>query len=384
MLLLERQAWRRDGAMFVKLPKFACMHGHFRDDLRLTPIVVGHALRGFEINLLEPNLTPPITTGPQAREYEGRVREHFKELGHEQHRLVMTIYLTAETTAEMVEEAYRMGIRVAKLYYKVTTNSEHGVAHWQGARVAIAAMERLSKWYPQAPMCLQVHAEALGPAHHEREASCIKDMEDLVAAYPGLPVAIEHVSSRAMLEFVAAHGQVGTSITLHHLILTWNDDCVFDGCLDGHRFCAPVVKTEDDRQALLQAALGMVPQLRGRVWLGLDFAPHALEFKDGDWSWPPKDGKLPRMGMYTLDVAVPMLVALFERYGDAEWQEALTCFASTNGPDWYRIPPPTGTMVVKREGWRVPEVYTDAADVPVLRSFVAGMWLEWQVSEASF
>lgn len=366
----------------IEMRRPVCAHGHFRDDPRLTPIVVGHAAQAFAANWVEPNLTPPVTTGPMAREYEARLRRYFAASGRPDHQLVMIIYLTEHTDERLIEEAYALGIRVVKLYYKVTTNSEHGVTHWREADAGLAAMAAISQRYPHDPMFLQVHAEALGPEHHAREAACVEHMEELVATYPQLRVAIEHVSSRAMLEFVARHAQVGASITLHHLLCTWNDDCAHDGCLDGHRFCAPVVKTEDDREALLDAAFGRNSALRGKVWLGLDFAPHPLEFKDGDWSWPPKDGKLPRMGMYTLDVALPLLVELFHAYGDErDWFDALGAFTSADALAWYGLKLDNHeTIELVYQPWTVPEYYADAEGVPLLRSFVAGRQMYWRTA----
>lgn len=379
MLDLQRESWRQSDPDVVLLPMFACMHGHFRDDPTLTSIVVRHAVEAFEINLVEPNLDPPVTTADMAKAYENRLRGYFNKCGHPDHRLVMTLYMTEHTTIEMIEEAYQRGIRVVKLYYKVTTNSQHGVTHWREAEQGIAAMEDICRRHPDDPMFLQVHAEALGPEHHAREAACIQHMEELVVAHPDLWIAIEHVTTRVMLELVARHPKLGASITLHHLLLTWDDDCVHEGCVDGHRFCAPVVKTPDDRQALLDAAFGRVPELVGKVWLGLDFAPHPLNTKDGTWPWPPQDGKLPKMGMYTLDVAAPLLVALFERYGDRNWQAALINFASTSGPVWYRIEPPKKTMQLERKPWRVQDAYRDASLDPILRSFVADQVVDWRV-----
>lgn len=382
MLDLEREEGGSGFLDEVILPRLACMHGHFRDDPDITPIVVGHAAEAFDINLVEPNLTPPVTTAAAAAAYQARLRECFAAKGRSEHRLVMTLYLTPETSVEMIREAYERGIRVTKLYYKVTTNSEHGVTHWSEAETAIAAMEAICREHPNDPMFLQVHAEALGVDHHEREAACVEHMEALVAAHPDLWIAIEHVTTRAMIEFVARHPKVGASITLHHLILTW-DDCVHDGRLDGHCFCAPVCKSEDDRQALLEAAFGLAPELVGKVWLGLDFAPHPLNTKDGLWLWPPQDGKLPRMGMYTLDVAAPLLVALFERYAGPDWQAALINFASANGPDWYRLPRPTGLIRLVYREWRVPAAYLNRDLEPHLRSFFADRIVRWRVAAAN-
>lgn len=384
MLDLKRKKdGRRKWVNAIAILMFACMHGHFREDSALTPIVVRHAAQGFAINLAEPNLTPPLTTGEKVKGYEEYLRVHFEEAGDGTHRLVMTLYVTPETSEEQIERAYALGIRVVKLYYKVTTNSEHGVTHWRQAAVAIAAMEKICQRHPHDPMFLQVHAEVTEePEHHKREAACVAHMEDLVATHPYLWIAIEHVTTRVMLEFVARHPRVGASITLHHLLLTWDDDCVKHGKLNPHCYCAPVVKDPDDRQALLDAALGLVPALIGKIWLGLDFAPHDLQYKEGEeWVWPPKDGRTPRMGVYSLDVAVPLLVALFERYGGRWWLQKLERFASTAGPDWYRIARPTQRMRVVRKPYRVPSYYADKNGKPVLRSFMADQVVDWQVEE---
>ncbi len=345
----------------VTLYQFACLHGHFRRDPRLTPLVVRQALKGFDLNAAEPNLKPgPILTGAEARDYQRYLQSLAAVEGKPDHRFLMIIQLTADTTPDMVREAYAMGYRVWKYYpHGVTTNSDTGVMGWWGPVMpALSAMARINSQNPDRLVVLQVHAEEGSEADPwRREEAAIQRVEWLSVNFPHLRISFEHVSTVAAVELARRRENIGLSVSIVHMTLVKSDVVDHDHRLHPHCWCAPVAKDEQARAVLIRAALGEISDLSNRVYLGLDFAPHAVDLKEADpeWRYPPLPGQsLPPMGAYSLDVAIPLLVALFERYGRADWLNRLVAFSAMSGPNWYQLPAPSALMTLVRQPWTVP------------------------------
>jgi aspartate-semialdehyde dehydrogenase len=127
-------------------------------------------------------------------------------------------------------------------------------------------------------MPLLVHGEVTD-AHvdiFDREARFIDErLAPLVERYPALKVVFEHVTTREAVAFVRqSPPRVAATITAHHLLLNRNDMLV--GGVRPHRFCLPILKREEDRQALLGAATSGDP----RFFLGSDSAPHSRDRKE--------------------------------------------------------------------------------------------------------
>jgi dihydroorotase len=124
---------------------------------------------------------------------------------------------------------------------------------------------------------------------HEGEVSALLGMEGIpavsestmiardaaLAAYEGARIHVQHLSSRGSVEVVAAAKEAGVRITCeatpHHLTLT--DEAVRS--LDAHFKMNPPLRSEDDRQALVDA-------LRAGVidCIATDHAPHSPEEKE--------------------------------------------------------------------------------------------------------
>ena len=125
---------------------------------------------------------------------------------------------------------------------------------------------------------LQLHGEATGDDvdPYDRESVFIeRELAPLVARHPRLRIVLEHVTTRAGVEFVrAAAPRIAATITPQHLLL--NRGAMFAGGLRPHLYCLPVLKRERDREALIEAATSGDP----RFFLGTDSAPHAQGAKE--------------------------------------------------------------------------------------------------------
>lgn len=359
------------------------VHGHFRWDEVITDIAVEHAVEPCDINAAEPNIKDdPILTTEQALNYQAYLLDKAASKGRPDHRFLMILQLTPQTTAEELWLAYRNGVRIVKYYPEgVTTNSDNGIRDWRQCYEAIATMAEICRLHPDEPMVFQIHAEAPDePDRHKRERRFLKVVKRIATLFPTLIISLAHASTWSAIYLARKFKNIGVEITVHHMLLTWSDVLQVDPDHDhkthmnGHCYCAPVVKTERDRRALVRAAMGYYPELAGRVYLGSDFAPHHLMFKEGqEYAYP--DGKLPNTGVYSLDVMLSLLVSIFRKEGGRYWLQRLQKFACWNGAKWFGVAPPRGRMRVTYNPRVVPDHY---GNPPALRSFMAGKTVEYQ------
>jgi dihydroorotase len=318
-------------------------HCHFRRGPAAAAYARRHALC-FGRALAMPNTVPPIASGAEVAAYGAELRAAASPA------LVplMSFKLLPGMTARAVLSCAAAGA-VAGKYYPAgsTTNSSDGLADPSEAEAALAAMEA-------AGLVLCVHPEDPSSPALEREEAFIPVLERILASYPRLRLAVEHVSSRGLLDFVlGAPDRVAATVTAHHLILTL-DDLLGEG-LDPHLYCKPLLKPCEDRDALREAVF----RGEGRLFFGSDSAPHPRAAKEG-----PRAAA----GIYSSPTAVPALAGLFEENGALGELEG---FLSRRGAAFYGLAPPEGTLELRREEWTVPGELDGS--VPML----AGETLKW-------
>ncbi|HSS65934.1 MAG TPA: dihydroorotase, partial [Gammaproteobacteria bacterium] len=230
-----------------------------------------------------------------------------------------TLYLTDDTSAEEIARAERCEhVHAVKLYPAgATTNSASGVTDLNRVSGALSAMEN-------AGLPLLVHGEVVDDDVDvfDREQIFIERvLSNLAQRYPALRIVFEHVTTTQAVRFVdSAPANVSATITAHHLLL--NRNAMFAGGVRPHHYCLPVLKREDHRLSLIQAATG------GSVkyFLGTDSAPHSRSAKENACGCA---------GMYTAHAGLELYAEAFESAGALERLEA---FASFNGPAFYGLP----------------------------------------------
>ena len=102
---------------------------------------------------------------------------------------------------------------------------------------------------------LLVHAESTDPSLDifDREADFIeRQLLPVVERIPELRVTVEHISTRAGLDIVKDHPQVGGSITPHHLTCD-RSDLLANG-MRPHLYCKPVINSREERMAIAETA----------------------------------------------------------------------------------------------------------------------------------
>ncbi|MFZ5662586.1 MAG: dihydroorotase [Pseudomonadota bacterium] len=310
-------------------------HVHLRDGAMLARVLPDTARR-FARAIVMPNLSPPVATVADAAAYRARILAALPE--GMRFEPLMTLYLTAATTPEEIVRAKESGFVHAVKFYPAhaTTNAQHGVSDLRQCAAVLEAMQRVD-------LPLLMHGEVTDPDVDvfDREAVFVeRHLAPLVRDFPALRVVLEHITTQAAAEFVAAApANVAATITAHHLLL--NRNAIFQGGLRPHHYCLPVLKRERHRQALLAAATGGDP----KFFLGTDSAPHPRHAKESACGCA---------GLYTAHAAIELYAEAFEAAGALERLEG---FASLHGPAFYRLPPNAETITLERAPWTVPAQY---------------------------
>ncbi len=329
-------------------------HIHLRDGDALD-FTVGDAARQFRRAVIMPNLVPPVLDAEQALAYKARIQERVPAgLSFEP---LMVLYLTDRTSAADIAAAKAAGVVACKLYPAgATTNSASGVTDIEKLTPTLAAMA-------EHGLLLLIHGEV---THAEvdifdREQVFIdRVLAPLRARLPQLKIVLEHITTAGAADFVRDAGpNTAATITAHHLLFNRNHMLV--GGIRPHYYCLPVLKRSTHQQALISAATSG----NAKFFLGTDSAPHARLRKETACGCA---------GAYTACAALELYAEAFEAAGALDKLEG---FASFYGADFYGLPRNRGTVTLRRDSWRLPDVLPFGADTLVpLR---AGETLRWRL-----
>ena len=331
-------------------------HVHLRDGAALASVVADTA-RCFGPAILMPNLKPSVRTTQQALHYRERILGALPE--DAAFEPLMTLYLTDDTPPEEIARAKLSGrVFGIKLYPAgATTNSAEGVTRLSRCFHALEKMQEVG-------MPLLVHGESTDPEIDvfDREKAFLEEvLGPALERFADLKVVLEHITTRDAAQFVEVMGpNVAATITAHHLLM--NRNALFMGGIRPHHYCLPVLKREEHREALVEAATSGNP----KFFLGTDSAPHARDTKEASCGCA---------GIYTAHAAIELYATAFEEAGALDRLEA---FASRNGPAFYGLPPNEETITLVRKEWRVPEEipYGSGTLVPLR----AGETIPWKLA----
>ncbi len=333
-------------------------HVHLRDGEALAAVLPFTAAR-FARAIVMPNLKSPVTTTALALAYRERILAALP--AGARFTPLMTLYLTDRTDPGEIDRARASGaVHACKLYPAgATTNADSGVTDIRRIDAVLARMAEIG-------MPLLVHGEV---THRDvdvfdREARFIDEvLAPTVDRFAQLPVVFEHITTRRAAEFVRrSRPAVAATITPQHLL--HNRNALFEGGIRPHYYCLPILKTEKDREALVEAATSGEP----RFFLGTDSAPHALAAKESACGCA---------GMFSAHAGIELYAEAFEAAGRLERLEG---FASQFGADFYKLPRNEERITLRREEWRPPANYPlGASSLVPMR---AGETVAWRLADS--
>lgn len=312
--------------------------------------------------LVMPNLNPPVVTTAQALEYRDRIMA--AKPADLDITPLMTLYLTDKTPPAEIDVAVDSGaVAAVKLYPAgATTNSDSGVTDY---KLVVPTLERMAA--RGLPLCIHGEVTDSEVDFFEREAEFVRTkLPSIVAAVPGLKIVLEHITTRVSAEFVRDAGpNLAATITPQHLL--FNRNALFSGGIRPHMYCLPILKTEDDRLALLEAVRSGSP----KFFLGTDSAPHARGKKESDCGCA---------GIFSAHNALEVYAVAFEQAGCLDH---LPAFAAANGAAFYGVPPndPSKPVRLERRETAVPAELTFGSSVVV--PFLAGTSVAWTTVPAA-
>ena len=289
-------------------------HVHFREGELLKHTVPATAMH-FSRALVMPNLPRPLTTIAAINRYrEEIIATTTKDSTFFPY---MTFYLNESIPLDELGKAtiypYILG---AKLYPSgATTNSEAGPK-------SLGALYPLLDCMQQLDLVLQIHGEVTHSDIFKREAlfidACLKP---IITNFPKLRVVLEHISSKAAVDFVTeAPATLAATITPHHL--AYNRNHLLAGGIKPHYYCLPILKQARDQKALQRAAISGNP----KFFAGTDSAPHDVTAKESACGCA---------GIFSAPFALPLYAEIFEQLGKLD---RLNHFMSHYGAGFYQLP----------------------------------------------
>ena len=292
-------------------------HVHFRDN-DIMKTVIPETTRHFGRALVMPNLVPPIISGQDALSYKKKIEASIPS--SDSFLPLMTIYLTEQTDKQDLEDSFNNGtVFGAKLYPAgATTNSNSGIKNIEKIMPILETMERID-------MPLLIHGEVADNKVDifDREKIFIESTLDIICKrLPNLRITLEHITTKdAVLYIQGSNKNLVATITPQHLAL--NRNAILAGGIRPHYYCLPILKREEHRIALVNAATSG----ERKFFLGSDTAPHLLSDKESDCGCA---------GIFNATYCMSVLAEIFDRNNSITKLES---FTSLNGSYHYNVKP---------------------------------------------
>lgn len=332
-------------------------HVHFRDHETLKYTVPATA-KHFARALVMPNLSTPLTTLSLLLDYRSRILEAATD--YSQFDPYMTFYLNETVSPECLFKARTYPfILGAKLYPAgVTTHSQQGAQSIQSIYPLLDIMQ-------EQQLTLQIHGECLQSDIFDREAVFIeKYLKPILLNFPKLRIVLEHISTKAAVDFVSSSNHhLAATITVHHLL--YNRNHLLAGGIKPHYYCLPILKRESDQNALINAATSGNP----KFFAGTDSAPHAQQHKENACGCA---------GIYSAPYAIALYAQVFEAANKLQY---LNHFLSRWGSEFYQLPLSNSQITLIQQSAKIPEWLPFAEDRVIPIS--SGETMTWSVNESS-
>lgn len=337
--------------MRLELPKWYDLHLHLRQDELLEPLIKDVVRMGCVGVLAMPNTKPPIGKVFKDDDLPYWSIEEYREMilaagGDVFHDFITPMYLTKDTTPQMIEAGAKAGLLRACKYYPPhgTTGAEFGYPFLEFIENGVfAAMEA-------AGVTLCIHGEEHGmeaQRYFDRKVNAeeyfySERVPRAIDAFPKLRIVGEHVTTKVAVDFInSAPVHVAATITPQHLLYTVGH--LLQG-LKYHLYCLPLLKFDEDREALRRAVMHVG---NSKFFAGTDSAPHTTKVTECGCA----------AGCYTGGIAPQLYAQAFEEAGvDFNVEEGVRAFRNflcENGPRFYGLKVPAETFTLEKTPQRL-------------------------------
>ena len=363
--------------MKFTLPYWYDLHTHLRQDQLLAPILKSQIEMACAGVLAMPNTKPPaakvLKSDPLDYYSLEQYQADIKENGGDNLDVIITpLYLTKDTTPQMIEEGSKSGILKACKYYPPhgTTGADFGFPFENFFENGVFEAMKDN----DVSLCIHGEEHGLeGEKYFDRTTNAEEifyqeRMTLLADKCPDLKVVCEHLTTKVAVDYVHARGNnVAATITPQHLLYTVGH--LLQG-LKYHLFCLPLLKHIEDREALRKAA---TDKNNTKFFAGTDSAAHTVKATACGCA----------AGCFTGFIAPQLYVQAFEESGldmsISENQEIFKKFLCFNGAHFYDLPTPSKTFTLKKKTSKVEMVKTPAGDITPLPIGLNQETLPWSI-----
>lgn len=358
-------------ATTITLPKWYDLHVHVRQDAPMADYIAAQYAMGCAGFLAMPNTKPPVGKVLERNSLPYWSVESYLDMirmagGDKFDDIIVPLYLTKDTTPQMIEEGAKCGLLRACKYYPPhgTTNADHGrpLQDFVDNGVIKAISDN------NLVLCLHGEEHGLSGEQYFGKNSNAEDyfyrerMPRLRDAFPDLRLACEHITTKTAVDFVEKSGnKTGATITPQHLLYTMGN--LVQG-FKFHLYCLPLVKFEEDRQALLDAVNNSG---NTRFFAGTDSAPHTEKCTPCGCA----------AGCFTGGIAPQLYAQAFDLN---KGHDAFKAFLSENGPNFYNIPVSQKTFTLTKADKQVEMLETPSGKIMPLLLGLGQETLPWSIS----
>ncbi len=354
----------------ITLPKWYDLHVHVRQGAPMAAYIAAHKAMGCAGILAMPNTKPPVGKVFQTDPSPYWSIEEYKAMimaagGDGFDVLITPLYLTAHTTPSMILEGAKAGLLQACKYYPPhgTTNSDHGrpLQTFMDNGV-FAAME-------DAGIVLCIHGEEhglkgeayFGKHSNAEDVFYREQLPRLRDKFPKLKIVCEHITTKTAADFVAqSDNTIGATITPQHLLYTVAD--LLQG-LKYHLYCLPLVKFEEDRQALIAAVKNTK---NSKFFAGTDSAPHTVKATECGCA----------AGCFTGGIAPQLYIQSFDANTDLDLFKRFLC---ENGAHFYGLPIPKKTFTLVHTPQTLEPLVTEDGNILPLSLGLGQDTIPWSI-----
>lgn len=327
------------------------MHIHLREG-EILENVIKYSADVFSASLVMPNLSKSITNTNMALDYKKAISKLYT---NDYFIPILSLYITPQLNKEELKRAKDSGIKILKLYPKgATTGSENGIDDILDNKTL-----DIFNIAQELGFILSIHGESNGFSM-DREFEFIPVIEKIAQKFPKLKIIMEHLSDRRSIMLIEKYDNVFATITLHHMLMTLDD--LLGNKLNPHLFCKPILKTKQDKDALLELALSANP----KISFGSDSAPHLKINKLNDMAMA---------GIFSAPVLLPKLCEIFEQNNKLD---NLQNFISNNAMKIYELDNiPNKKITLEKKDFKVPKAIL--LDSNEIIPFLSEQTISWSI-----
>ena len=342
----------------IELIKPDDWHVHFREGLILERLVP-ETSKLFNRAIVMPNLKIPITSSKHALNYRNNILKFSKN--NNLFEPLLTFYLNKEISQRDLISAFKNKIIFAVKLYPAgaTTNSSKGVKKISEVFNILETMEQY-----KIPLLIHGEVNDKNIDIFDREKKFIEnELPHIYQNFPTLKITLEHITTRYAVNFInETSNNIKASITPHHLILNRTD--MLEHKIKPHYYCLPILKREEDRTALLDAACNK----NQKFFMGTDSAPHDIKTKENECGCA---------GVFNTINSIQILTQIFDNNNKLDYLEN---FISKNGPLHYEVSPNVQKITLQKQ--TQPIIFPDTLNLKKqkIKIFKPDFDVFWQIT----